>query len=157
MVTNDDKIKASLSDYDALWLTLYGEARGEPVEGQIAVASVIRNRVGHRWGASLRAVCLAPKQFSCWNPDANANHAQLIELAGAVLGDFHERAVVPFDMRARQCRFIAQGIISGDLLDNTQGADHYLTKNLLQSAAAPTWAVGKPARFVGAHAFLSLG
>lgn len=157
MIANDAAIKGALSDFDALWLTIYGEARGEPVEGQIAVASVIRNRVGRRWGGSLRAVCLAPKQFSCWNPDANVNHAHLMDMAAAAIGDFHERAAAPLDARARQIKFLAQGIVNGDLLDNTQGADHYLTRNLLQSADAPTWAVGKPARVVGAHAFLTLG
>lgn len=154
---DETAIRAALSDYEALWLTIYGEARGEPVEGQIAVASVIRNRVGRRWGGSLRAVCLAANQFSCWNPAANANHALLINMASEALGDFHERTTAPLDAKARQIKFLAQGIMNGDLLDNTHGADHYLTKNLLQSVDAPTWAMGKPARFLGAHAFLTLG
>ena len=46
--------------------TLYFECRGEPFEGQIAVASVIYNR-SQRSGRSLEAVCLKRKQFSCWN------------------------------------------------------------------------------------------
>ncbi len=47
--------------------TLYGECRGEPEEGQRAVAAVLVNRVKDgRWGPNLAAVCLAPAQFSCW-------------------------------------------------------------------------------------------
>jgi spore germination cell wall hydrolase CwlJ-like protein len=45
---------------------LFFECRGESKAGQIAVASVIYNRakVQHK---TLDAVCLAPKQFSCFN------------------------------------------------------------------------------------------
>ena len=47
--------------------TLYGEARGEPLEGQQAVAHVLWNRVADgRWGPNLHAVCQAHAQFSCW-------------------------------------------------------------------------------------------
>ena len=49
--------------------TLYGECRGEPVEGQRAVAHVLWNRLKDgRWGKNLASVCLARLQFSCWNP-----------------------------------------------------------------------------------------
>jgi N-acetylmuramoyl-L-alanine amidase len=46
--------------------TLFHECRGEPIEGQRAVASVIWNRAQVR-NQSLEAVCLARKQFSCHN------------------------------------------------------------------------------------------
>lgn len=46
--------------------TLYRECRGEPLEGQLAVASVIWNRAQNS-GRALETVCLARKQFSCWN------------------------------------------------------------------------------------------
>lgn len=45
---------------------LFFECRGEPKAGQLAVASVILNRA-QKSGKSLEAVCLAPKQFSCFN------------------------------------------------------------------------------------------
>lgn len=46
--------------------TLFMECRGESKAGQLAVASVIYNRaqLQHK---TPEAVCLAPKQFSCWN------------------------------------------------------------------------------------------
>lgn len=46
--------------------TLYKECRGESVAGQRAVASVIWNR-SQKSGKSLESVCLARRQFSCWN------------------------------------------------------------------------------------------
>ena len=57
-----------MTDLEALTLTLYGEARGEPIEGLIGVAMVIRNRVRdkYRGAVNYEEVCLAPAQFSCW-------------------------------------------------------------------------------------------
>jgi hypothetical protein len=72
--------------------TVWQEARGEPEEGQRAVAHVIVNRLRDgRWGKSLASVCLADRQFSGWNnsdpnriaactlPDDNASLARFRE------------------------------------------------------------------------------
>ena len=64
-----------LKPREVIAFTLWGEARGEPEEGIIAVASVIYNRtrayLKHHedvWPAeAMKEVCLAHKQFSCWN------------------------------------------------------------------------------------------
>ena len=48
-------------------LTLWGECRGEPLEGQTAVASVIYRR-GNGNPERMADACLRPRQFSCWNP-----------------------------------------------------------------------------------------
>lgn len=55
-----------LTEIMIIALTLMGEAEGEPYTGKVMVAEVIINRaqVGKQ---SLKTVCLAPKQFSCWN------------------------------------------------------------------------------------------
>jgi N-acetylmuramoyl-L-alanine amidase len=45
--------------------TIFGESRGEPLEGQKAVAHVILNRAKRE--GSVAAACLRPKQFSAWN------------------------------------------------------------------------------------------
>jgi N-acetylmuramoyl-L-alanine amidase len=47
-------------------LTILGEADGEPWAGKVMVAEVIVNRANAS-GKTLKEVCLAPKQFSCWN------------------------------------------------------------------------------------------
>ena len=59
-------------DRDILARTLWGEARGESLAGQIAVAWTIRNRVKDGkdkswWGEGYASVCQKPYQFSCWN------------------------------------------------------------------------------------------
>lgn len=58
-------------------LTVYGEARGEPKEGQRAVAETIYNRWLYQgwFGDSIRDVCVKDddkfsiQQFSCWNKE----------------------------------------------------------------------------------------
>jgi len=55
-----------MKEREIVAMTLYMEARGEGSKGLEAVASVIWNRAYHS-KTSLRRVCLAPKQFSCWN------------------------------------------------------------------------------------------
>ena len=56
--------------YESIMLALcvWREAQGEPYEGQVAVAHVIRNRMADkRWPKTLSGVVLQPKQFSCFN------------------------------------------------------------------------------------------
>jgi N-acetylmuramoyl-L-alanine amidase len=51
--------------HECLAMNIYHEARGERVEGQIAVAHVTINRVSHdKWGTSICDVVYEPKQFS---------------------------------------------------------------------------------------------
>ena len=56
---------------DRLWgiLTLWAEARGEPVEGQVAVAEVIQRRTAQHFmsAGTVASTVLWPMQFSCWN------------------------------------------------------------------------------------------
>ncbi len=62
--------------------TVYHEARGEPIEGQIAVAHVIMNRALKR-GLTVQEVVLQRKQFSCYNhgkPPIKDYHAFVIAM-----------------------------------------------------------------------------
>jgi spore germination cell wall hydrolase CwlJ-like protein len=53
------------SDLECLASAVYFESKGEPLDGQLAVAQVILNRVeAGRFGASICDVVKAPKQFS---------------------------------------------------------------------------------------------
>jgi len=136
-------------DLITLARTLWGEARGEPREGQIAIAWVIRNRLEHPgwWSRqrgddipddTIEAVCRDPAQFSCWW-DAQAPLVRTrslgpqIELARAVLGGLEP--------------------------DPTGGADHYHTIARPEAAATwpPKWAVGHPGVTIGRHLFYRLG
>lgn len=60
-----------MTDREIFAKTVYGEARGEPEEGQIWVAWVIKNRARANksyWGGSkIGDVCRKRLQFSSWN------------------------------------------------------------------------------------------
>ena len=146
----------SLSSHQALALTLWGEARGEAVEGRIAVGCVVRARVRDpRWPTTYQGVCLQPRQFSCWN-EADPNAAKLHALAAVFLADHAIRTAPRLDPVLRECLYLAEGIIGGQLLENVAGANHYLIATLFQTAP-PAWAQGQgPVARVGRHVFLKL-
>jgi N-acetylmuramoyl-L-alanine amidase len=143
----DEQILAQLTAAQTLGLTVYGESRGEAVEGRIAVAAVIRNRLG-RYGADYKGVCLKPKQFSCWNL-GDPNRDQLLS-AGRMLIRHDE---VGPDLR--ECLWIAEGIIGEVVRSNVGKATHYMTRALWQTAP-PTWAIGHlPSHSIGRHVFFT--
>jgi len=138
-----------MTDRDALTLTLYGEARGEPLEGLIGVAMVIRRRVlDHYWGDTTYAeVCLHPQQFSCW-----LDSQEILAVAEGFL-----RQGVTLPPALQRCRDVATATIAGTLADNTFNANHYLTHELWDSKGCPSWAKGvAPLRTLGNHVFLSV-
>lgn len=140
-MTKDDFVNA-LQNIDVVWLTIFGEARGEPIEGMIAVGCVIRNRViASKMTKTYKDVCLAPLQFSCWNE----NDPNLNEMMVAAVG------TTP---RIREIKFIGAGIYQNMFRDNTSGSTHYLTTRLFHENP-PTWATsGKVMATIGNHTFL---
>jgi len=119
----------SEKDRDILARTLWGEARGEGLAGQIAVAWTIRNRVEDGrakswWGEGYAGVCLAPYQFSCWNK----NDPNYPYLSGA--------KPIPLKQFA-QAQRAADLVISGAEPDLTKGATHYYATTMPK---APAWA-----------------
>jgi spore germination cell wall hydrolase CwlJ-like protein len=62
----------ALADWQLMGLCIEREASGEPREGQIAVGTVILERVDHRdWdGKTIQEVILKPWQFSWTMPEA---------------------------------------------------------------------------------------
>ena len=147
-MTNEE-LKRDLSDSEILLLTIIGEARGEPVEGQIAVANVILNRSKIR-NMSIKDVCLQKYQFSCWN-ESDPNRAFLIELANKVLKNHYN-----FYEEYKQIQWIVDGVISSKVSDNTKGRDHYLTTKLFESDKSPSWAENPKSSVlkIGSHVFL---
>lgn len=137
----------SLSSQQLLALTIYGESRGESIEGQIAVGCVVRNRVRTSI-KTYKEVVLEPKQFSCWNID-DPNRMVLEKLAGDIVN-----GIVPNNSRLRQALFIATGIINDDLLDNTKGAKNYITNELYDTGKIKWASKLTPSRVIGNHVFL---
>jgi N-acetylmuramoyl-L-alanine amidase len=138
------------NDHDVLMLarTLWGEARGEPAEGQTAVAWVICNRAARgrfagrlfKQEGAVAYVCLVPRQFSCWN-EGDPNRIKLL-----VLGE---------DQFLDQVA-IASNVLDGLVADPTDGADHYHTIEPPAGTEVwpPDWAetMRETARF-GGHVF----
>ena len=140
-------MSVSERDRDILARTLWGEARGESLAGQIAVAWTIRNRVTmdlHNdgkpdwWGEGYAGVCLKPYQFSCWN----RNDPNFAYLSGEKDISFRELA---------QARIAADQVIDGKVPDPTDGATHYYATIMLKP---PVWVKGaKQTLALGHHVF----
>jgi N-acetylmuramoyl-L-alanine amidase len=137
-----------LDDLDVMALTVWAEARGEPIKGQIAVAWVIRNRWEHpRWWSrnrdsipddTIAAVVKDPYQFSCWNP----NDPQRKQL---------ENPRMLNDLAFMEIREICRMVICNEVFDPTGGADHYCTTKV---AKYTSWAKGRiPIKVIGRHSF----
>ncbi|MDG4595508.1 MAG: cell wall hydrolase [Candidatus Contendobacter sp.] len=140
------------ADLIALARTLWGEARGEPREGQIAIAWCIRNRAENPgwWSRqqgdgipddTIEAVCRDPAQFACWW-DAQAPKVRTRSA----------ESLAPFVDLARE-------VLDGTTPDPTGGADHYHT--IARPAYAkfwpPLWAAGHRGVAIGSHLFYRLG
>lgn len=136
-----------MSDENILARTIYGEARGEGLEGMEAVACVVMNRVkAKKWFTgyviengqkipSVAQTCLKRAQFSCWNKN-DPNYAILQKITA-------ENSLF------RECLAVAKRAISGQLQDFTNGALYYHTKQI-----KPQWAKGKsPCYEVKNHLF----
>lgn len=166
----DAEILAVLDDRQTLALTAWAEARQvprghprdhSPVEELIAVMVVVRNRRARfsRWratDASYKAICLAPRQFSCWNPGTDRNHLALMALAQLVIlgvTDPPPPAQALFD----ECLYLADGVIAGTLIDRTGGAtSYYAPAAMIPPGRVPVWAVHAPIRTIGDQLFIAL-
>jgi N-acetylmuramoyl-L-alanine amidase len=134
-------LKYTAIDLDIATRTLFGECRGEPDEGRVAVMWVIRNRAEHPgwWGKSVAGVCLAKSQFSCWNMN-DPNREKL-------------KAVPAYDPVYTALQSVVERVLNGEVPDPTGGASHY---EVIGTGAA--WAKDrKPDAVIGHHAFYCVG
>lgn len=143
---NNDIQKSTLDkfpDVQILARTIYGEARGEykncGTKALEAIGCVVRNRSIER-NQSIRDVCLAPSQFSCWNRN-DPNRLKIL-------------MVNTNDKLFLICLDIAQRIIENKISDFTYGSNHYYSKYL---KSIPYWAKGRiPKITIGNHIFFKL-
>ena len=128
------------TDVMILARTIYGEARGEfkfvGMQSLEAVAWVVKNRALKK---SITAVCLQPFQFSCWNKhDPN--------LCKVMKANFDDKIL-------RTCFLAATNVLFGDVIDCTNGANHYHSTSI----ATPYWAANaKPTIKIANHVFYKL-
>lgn len=117
-------------ELECLALNVYHEARGERVEGQIAVAQVTINRVNHhKFPGTICEVVYQPKQFS-WT--------HLIKDHTPKETKAYENAMV-----------IARDVMIGNVDDPTHGAVYYHA-----SYVNPNWADFMDlSKVIGSHLF----
>ena len=124
-------------DIDIMAKTMWGESRNQDTSGQIAVASVIKNRAeARRWyGNTPKEVCLKEWQFSCWN-EGDPNKEKMEQLS----------KTDPIYIKMLGIGFL---VMSGKIKDNTQNSTHYHTK-----AVKPKWSYNvQPVCEYGEHLF----
>lgn len=128
---------------DAMVRTVAGEAAGEPLTGQRAVAAVIKNRAESS-GADPRDVVFAPNQFEPWNGGAARQRLESMDPTSPQYQKILTDVVRP--------------IMSGEVDDPTGGATHfYAPKAQAQlGRSAPSWATGTPT-VIGNHNFYKVG
>jgi hypothetical protein len=120
--------------------TAWGEARSEGEDGMRAVAHVMVNRIGDRFGEDLATVVLSPKQFSVWNRgDPNRRLVQSLVADSSRVPDAEWEAA----------QRVAREVLSGQSIDPTNGALFYHTR-----AIRPRWSrQGEGRQVIGAHVF----
>ena len=138
-----------LDEIEVLALTIFGEARGEEVSGQVAVGCVIRNRKDNR--STYQEVCLKPLQFSCWNT-SDPNYELLIGMA-----EILTRNQNITNVHYLQCFWVAKGIIDNLIKDNTNGCKYYITNDLFANNR-PKWARNliTPPKEIGNQTFFNI-
>jgi hypothetical protein len=103
-----------------------GEAEGEPYAGKIMVAEVIINRA--RAGKqSLKAVCLAENQFTCWN---GKHGEKLLNRLPALEKQTKNQGW-------KDCKRIAENVCRQDYKPSTSATHYYAPAGLKNP---PKWA-----------------
>jgi hypothetical protein len=169
----DADVLAALDDQQTLALTAYAEARAivlllnrqgqvashSPIEELVAVMCAVRNRRGHpaRWDSvdgSFKSLCLAHAQFSCWTPNSGTNHDALMAQAQVLVG---VSGTALIDPELRECLYLAQGVMMGEIRDRTGGAtSYYSPAAMVPVGRVPMWALHKPFTLIGNQRFLTL-
>lgn len=137
-----------LTDQEIMALTLWAECRGESLSGNIAVGSVIMNRVKHRgWdGQTIKEVCLWPKQFSCFNPD-DKQRKWMVDLSFEFA--FETSKVL------KECLRIATGLLIGTIEPDKDIIDSKCCQYLTTAAKEKVgwWKKMRFVKKIGTHEF----
>lgn len=138
----------SRDDLDTMIRTLSGECRSEPLNGQIGVAYVIRNRATDPgkdwWGDTISEVCLKPYQFSCW-----------LKAVWNTRNLKHMTDLRSTDAEYRALELVCLDVLHGNVPDPTHGATHYKV-----SGTPASWdkaIVNMTPVVIGHHEFYKLG
>lgn len=116
----------ALTDAQIMGLCIWAEARGEGMEGRIAVGSVILNRVDHRkWdGETVHEVIMKPWQFSWLNslpPQTytDPQYETCVEIARDFEAAYHEKPQLFIMLE------IARNMLDGTLKRNVPSLEYH--------------------------------
>lgn len=109
---------------------IYGEARGEPLAGQIAVAYTAVNRAKKK---SVCQIVLAPKQYSIFNNNDSLKTVALTKGLQPCTKNKIEKSAW------EKAKTVAQLVLSRSIKDPTNGATHYLAYKKVKRF--PKWAI----------------
>jgi len=126
-------------DLEIMARTIWGEARGEPYNGQVAVGDVIMNRTRHpkRWANTVRGVCRQKWQFATWL-DHDAVHAA------------NKRKMLDVTLEDESLRRAVRACLDAYDDDITEGSDHYYADTI----EPPPWTKNMTfTRKIGHHLF----
>jgi len=129
---------------NTLTWTVLGEAGGESVEGQAAVAHVIKNRSeSGRFSKDPAKVAKQRKQFSTWNAvGEGGNNPQKYSTSSDTF---------------KRTREIVEAVFAGNIPDPTDGATHYWSPRGMEGGKDPSWAASETVAGrlkIGNHVFL---
>ena len=135
-----------VGDLNLLTALIWGEARGEPFDGKMAVAFVARNRKNDtRWPDTWVDVILQAEQFSCFNVE-DVNYHEILK---AILPSRNSNWL---NAMWRECRYAAYGVLGNWRKDFTDGSNHYHAHYIL-----PYWAKDQKVIYkIGSHLFYKL-
>jgi spore germination cell wall hydrolase CwlJ-like protein len=123
MVRKPTPAKVDPTEHKCLATMVYGEARGEAIQGMVAVAYTAVNR------AAKKTVCdvvLAPKQYSIFN-----NNPALQAAATSLHVEPNQKNVIDRESWERSLK-VAQDVLERRVPDPTNGATHYLAPKVMK-------------------------
>lgn len=125
-------------------IAIYFEARGEPLEGKVAVGQVIMNRVNDPRYPSDACSVVREAEYYSWNPTIPIRNRCQFSFFCDGKSDAPENEK-EFD----SCVLVAKAIVYGELEDVVQGATHYHSIKV-----QPNWAdKNKQVRRIAKHIF----
>jgi hypothetical protein len=148
----DKAIFEALSDEQLLGLCIEREAGGEPLDGKIAVGTVVLERVEHRkWdGNTIHEVILMPWQFSWTMPEAGREYyEEAVKIAANWDEEYKKRTSL------QVCFGIAVGMLNGETPRDPDLAAVHCCQYLAVTAKNTVnwWKAMKFIKKIGGHEF----
>ena len=130
-----DEVAVDQREVKCLATMVYGEARGESVQGKLAVAWSAVNRQLKKANKTVCQIVLAPKQYSIFNDNPALKQA-------ATSLEVEPKQKNPIDQQTWQDSVrVAEQVLTGAAADPTGGATHYIADRVMRQKGYvyPKW------------------